>query len=300
MAAIDNLVDETSTSEGAGDFTLSNKSGRNNFNTAFGIGGTDVFFYFILHRTAAQYEFGTGHLSAANTLVRDTVLGNSSGNTSLIDFTAGTKDVMNSVPANLRINELGESGQFLASNGVELVWAGLWWETLASAELVNTSNVGITGLSATYRAYKLVFDNYVPSIDNTDIWIRTSTNNGASYQAGASNYAWVAFGSAGGGTGADADGADSAIEVRAVAGSGFGNAGDEAASGEITLFNPANSGFRTHIQWMVGANGGNADDNGMILMGRGERRANQANNAFQILPSAGLINSINVTLYGLR
>ncbi len=95
MAAIDNLVHETSASTGTGNFTLSNVDGRQSFNAAH---GTDVFYYFISHRTAGEWEAGTGHLSAANTLVRDTVLA-SSNSGSAVNFTAGTKDITNDLPA---------------------------------------------------------------------------------------------------------------------------------------------------------------------------------------------------------
>ena len=98
MAAIDNLVHETSASTGTGNFTLSNVDGRQSFNAAHGTGGTDVFYYFISHRTAGEWEVGTGHLSAANTLVRDTVLA-SSNNDNFVNFSAGTKDITNDLPA---------------------------------------------------------------------------------------------------------------------------------------------------------------------------------------------------------
>ncbi len=97
MAAIDNLVHETSTSTGTGNFTLSAVDGRQSFNDAFGTGGTDAFYYFLSHRTAGEWEVGTGHLSDATTLVRDTVLASSTG--SAVSFSAGTKDVTNDVPA---------------------------------------------------------------------------------------------------------------------------------------------------------------------------------------------------------
>ena len=98
MAATDDLVHETSASTGTGNFTLSNVDGRQSFNAAFGTGGTDVFYYFISHRTAGEWEVGTAHLSAATTLVRDTVLA-SSNNNNAVNFSAGSKDVSNDLPA---------------------------------------------------------------------------------------------------------------------------------------------------------------------------------------------------------
>jgi len=93
-----NLVQEESTTTGTGNFTLSNKDGRQSFNGAFGTGGTDLFYYFIMHQSAAEWEVGTGHMSDATTLVRDTVI-NSTNSNAAVSFSAGTKDVTSAYPA---------------------------------------------------------------------------------------------------------------------------------------------------------------------------------------------------------
>jgi hypothetical protein len=94
------LVEETSVSTGTGNFTLANRTARRSFNTAYGTSGTNKFYYFITSRDANEWEHGTGHLSAANTLVRDTVI-SSSNLDALVSFSAGTKDVVSDFPANL-------------------------------------------------------------------------------------------------------------------------------------------------------------------------------------------------------
>lgn len=98
MPAPSDLVHETTTSTGTGNLTLANENGKRSFNTAFGTGGSNVFDYFISHRTAAEWERGTGSLSAATTLVRDTVLASSNSNNA-VNFSAGTKDIANDIPA---------------------------------------------------------------------------------------------------------------------------------------------------------------------------------------------------------
>lgn len=107
---ISNLVFETSTTTGTGNFTLSALTAWRSFNAAFGTGGTDVFFYFIRHKSVAEWEVGTGHLSASTTLVRDTVIASSSSN-ALVNFSAGDKDVVNDIPASLQI-ALGDDVSF--------------------------------------------------------------------------------------------------------------------------------------------------------------------------------------------
>lgn len=94
------LIEETSVTTGLGDFTLSAKNARRGFNEHYGTGGLDKFFYFIMNRSVDEWEHGTGHLSAPTTLVRDTVLQSSNAD-ALVNFSAGTKDVVSDRPTDL-------------------------------------------------------------------------------------------------------------------------------------------------------------------------------------------------------
>lgn len=101
MSAFANLIHETSTTTGTGSFTLALYNGHIRFSNAtygFGTGGTNVFWYFIANRAANEWEIGTGHMSDADTLVRDTVLLSSNSNNA-VNFSAGTKDVVNDITA---------------------------------------------------------------------------------------------------------------------------------------------------------------------------------------------------------
>src|SRR5690606_26757641 len=112
MPAPANLVHETSTTTGTGSLTLVNVNGKNNFNDAFGTGGSDVFDYFISNQSAAEWERGTGHMSDATTLVRDTVI-ESTNSDNAVNFSAGTKDITNDVPAAIQLRiDGGQSPAF--------------------------------------------------------------------------------------------------------------------------------------------------------------------------------------------
>ncbi len=102
MPLISNLVQQATLSTGTGNIVLSPQNGRQSFNAAFGTGGSDMFFYFISHRTAAEWEVGTGHLFDAATLVRDTVISSSNANAP-VNFSAGDKDVVNDVAASQQL-----------------------------------------------------------------------------------------------------------------------------------------------------------------------------------------------------
>jgi hypothetical protein len=94
MPVFKDRVKDSSTTTGTGSITLSGTAptGYQSFNTAFGTG--NAFLYCIVDGTSGLWETGTGYLSTATTLVRDSfVMDGSSGPGVLVSFTAGTKDV---------------------------------------------------------------------------------------------------------------------------------------------------------------------------------------------------------------
>jgi hypothetical protein len=100
------LVWETTTITGTGDFTSLTAVVRT-FNSAFGTGGSNLFTYFAWNSVVpGEWEIGTGHLSAAATMVRDTVILSSNAN-ALVSFTAGLKNITNDIPAanQVQVNE---------------------------------------------------------------------------------------------------------------------------------------------------------------------------------------------------
>jgi hypothetical protein len=113
-----NLVHQESVSTGTGNFTLTQVNGKNNFATAFTTGGSNVFDYFISNRDAAQWERGTGSMDTTAVLIRGDIIETSAGTTSAIDFSAGTKDVTNDVPARIQVRTLST----VASTGLFAVF----------------------------------------------------------------------------------------------------------------------------------------------------------------------------------
>lgn len=101
-------VQETTTTTGTGDLTVAAVTGYSTFNAAFGTGATNLFFYVINHD--AKWEAGVGYLSAATTLVRNTVLASSAGGAAE-NFGAGTKYVFNTAPADRYTNWRGQNLQ---------------------------------------------------------------------------------------------------------------------------------------------------------------------------------------------
>ena len=91
---LNDRVKETSTTTGTGTLNLAGaETGFVTFVAGIATGNTT--YYTIHNQGTAEWEVGIGTVTDAtpDTLSRDTVLSNSSGNTSKISFSAGTKDV---------------------------------------------------------------------------------------------------------------------------------------------------------------------------------------------------------------
>ena len=119
---LNDRVKETSTTQGTGDITLAGAvSGFITFNS--GVGTSNTTYYCIFEQGTNTFEIGLGTLSGSTTLERTTVINNSSGNTSKINF-SGTLDVFCTMPAAKTVY-LDASGNPVgaASNGFALAMA---------------------------------------------------------------------------------------------------------------------------------------------------------------------------------
>ena len=97
---INDRVRETSTTSGTG--TLNLAGAVTGFRTFVdGIGDGNTTYYAIFEEGTNLFEIGLGTVTDAtpDTLARDTVLSNSSGNTSKITFSGGTLSVFCTMPA---------------------------------------------------------------------------------------------------------------------------------------------------------------------------------------------------------
>lgn len=92
-----NRIKETSTTTGTGNLTLAGAAtGYLSFTTVFGTNTS--FGYCIALAGSAEWEVGIGYLSGGTTLVRDQVIASSNSNAA-VNFSAGTKDVFCTQPA---------------------------------------------------------------------------------------------------------------------------------------------------------------------------------------------------------
>lgn len=114
-------IKETSTTSGTGTLTLAGAA--SGFRSFADVGNGNTTYYSIVDATAGTWEVGIGtYTSSGTTLSRDTILSNSSGNTSAINFAANSKDVFVTYPAGKAVygdaSDVAYDLHFAASNGI--------------------------------------------------------------------------------------------------------------------------------------------------------------------------------------
>lgn len=167
------------------------------------------------------------------------------------------------------------------------------WIKLATATASASATIDFTGLTSAYVAYKLVLSHLLPATDNVALWIRTSTNNGVSYDAGASDYRYAVgiVNSSGTNTGAGSTGAAQMVLLDTQ-----GNATGEVLSGVAYLFNPSAAKYG-QLAWVI--NGTDTSSGGRSTYGGGTRQTAADIDAIRIMYSSGNIASGQFDLYGL-
>ena len=107
-------VQETTTTTGTGTVTLAGAS--TGFQSFAAVGNGNSTFYTIADASGSDWEVGIGtYTSSGTTLSRDTVL-SSSNSGSLVNFSAGTKNVFVTFPASSTLFALNNTT--IATNGV--------------------------------------------------------------------------------------------------------------------------------------------------------------------------------------
>jgi len=130
-------IKETTTTTGTGTINLGGAvSGYQTF--VQGLGNGHYTYYSIFHQSANEWEVGLGLVTdaATDTLSRDTVLSSSNGG-SLVNFSAGTKDVICTMPASKSVIIDGDSNVEITANITATAFSG----SGASLTALNASNL---------------------------------------------------------------------------------------------------------------------------------------------------------------
>lgn len=169
------------------------------------------------------------------------------------------------------------------------------FQLVASASAAASATIDFTGLTSTYHTYMLIGTNIVPATDGSHIYLRTSTDGGATYDAGAGNYRHGRSIVIDNGT-IVAAGSTSATEIF-IAGS-LGNAVGENANFNLFLFKPSNSSVYFSCNWDFTT----YEQTPRVITGSGGgvRLAAADVDAIRIILSAGNITSGEFRLYGIK
>lgn len=165
--------------------------------------------------------------------------------------------------------------------------------TPAAAASVDITSI----LSASYDVYQIVFD-LVPATDDVELYVRTDTNNGASFDAGATNYAYfTTTDRPGDSSNENSAGANAVVLANTNAGAGVGNAANEHITGVITITSRGSGTLYPLLTY----EGAYLDASTRLRRseGTGSRLAAGAIDAVQLLFSSGNISSGTVRVYGL-
>lgn len=140
-------IKETSTTSGTGTLTLAGASAG--FRSFADIGNGNTTYYAIVDSNAGTWEVGIGtYTSSGTTLSRDTVLSNSSGTTSKINFSANSKDVFVTYPSDKSVHEdasdVAYAQHLAAANGIFLSS-----QTVSTSITFPTGYDGISGKNST-------------------------------------------------------------------------------------------------------------------------------------------------------
>jgi hypothetical protein len=176
--------------------------------------------------------------------------------------------------------------------------AGGAWTLLDTVTAANDATVEFTDLSSTHFMFQVVISALVPATDGVTFNMRTSTNNGVSFDSGASDYAYVAEEIELDGTEntvATGDDANSTISLAGLDRQ-LGSATNESGDFVITIVNPSSTSFTK-----VMCEGCFEDSAGLhnYVASRGVRLSAADVDAIQFLMSSGNVESGIFKLYGL-
>lgn len=210
-----------------------------------------------------------------------TLIGNTGSRPSSANLTAGANVTIIPGPGTNTISSSGGSGDFVK---------------ISSSTASSSASIDFNNLNSTYFLYMIQIYNVAPATDAVSMILRTSTNNGSSFDSGASDYAWNLF--AGSPQTAEADGTANGIVLFGDPGSSeeLGNGANEKVSGYVYIFNPSASKYT----FILCQGFYKKEDGNFIAHNTGGYRLNTtAVNAVSLLMDSGNIASGDFTLYGV-
>jgi len=215
-----------------------------------------------------------------------------------------------STTAHQSIASVGSANQVLTSNGASSLPT---FQNAGSStqdfELIDTevaffdSTIVFTGLSSTYYRYEVIVTDLNSSSSSVNFHMRTSTNNGISYDSGTTDYGWLSLGAYVDGTGvvqvSSGDSSDTSMILNGVdVGTDLDGATNEEKTFHINIYNPDANTY-THVM----AEYDGYDNSSNFIQGvstKAMRKSANDVNAIQFFMTSGTIESGTFKLYGIK
>ncbi len=170
------------------------------------------------------------------------------------------------------------------------------WTFISSTTASNDATIEFTDLDSSYIQYQWVITDLVPETDEVEFRIRTSSDNGSTFDSGASNYDYgYIYQSANSSSNINGF-AGGFTYIRLLAGTELGSDTNESGNIILDLFNPSGSGY---TMMTARATYMNYVDQLVNNRSAGARLAAEAVDAIQFFMSSGNIESGTFRLYGL-
>jgi len=143
---INDRVKETSTTSGTGTLDLAGAS-QDFITFVAGVGTTNTTYYCITETGTDKFEVGIGTVTDAtpDTLSRDTVISNSSGDTSNINFGSGEKEVFCTVPAKKAMSPVMEATGYVVTHASTLDEVQTMDSGVLAGPVTITGTITVTG-----------------------------------------------------------------------------------------------------------------------------------------------------------
>ncbi len=222
-------------------------------------------------------------VEADSIIFSDASDGNTTKRTTLANLAASTSDIRSSTVNKVVMAE--EMGGLLG-------WQLLSTQTASSNATLDFTSV----ITSDFDTYMFVLQDIIPATDATDLRMRTSTDNGSTFDSGASDYTTAGF--------ANHDGTASLVALNNTGsahvsiGVSVGNASGEAYNGIVYLFNPLGSSVHKTGRYL--SNFINSTPNLQIYDGAFRRVTNADVDAVRFYMSSGNITSGAIRCYGLK
>lgn len=173
----------------------------------------------------------------------------------------------------------------------------LTWHLISTGTASTSSSIDFTGLSSTYIHYVVVLSNVVIATDTAGLYIRTSTNNGSSYDASAGNYAYSVAAIYPGAAAWSIASSTSATQI-ALTGAVSNSSSNGGMNGMVWIYHPSTA-TRCNISGDI-TYYGSATSTDVRALSEGARLTGADVDAIRFLMSSGNITSGTFTLYGLK